>query len=86
MLCCRMKNGSLAVCRNGDAELNAHGLFSEAVMVNRMTERCLPELFFAGLVWSLWFVFRVLWSLRRELSKWVLGVLMGQQADDTRSK
>ena len=52
----------------------------EAVQ-NRMTERCLPELFFAGLVWSLWFVFRVLWSLRRELSKWVLGVLMGQQAD-----
>ena len=38
----------------------------EAVQ-NRMTERCLPELFFAGLVWSLWFVFRVLWSLRREL-------------------
>ena len=50
----------------------------EAVQ-NRMTERCLQELFFAGLVWSLGFVVRVLWSLRRELGKWV-----GQQADDNK--
>ena len=48
----------------------------EAVQ-NRMTERCLPELFFAGLVWSLGFVVRVLWSLRFETSKWVLGILNG---------
>ena len=72
-----MKNGSLAACRNGDAELNGHGLFSEAVMVNRMIERCLPELFFAGFVWSFGFVVRVLWSLRFETSKWVLGILNG---------
>ena len=44
---------------------------------NRMTERCLPELFFAGFVWSLGFVVRVLWSLRFETSKWVLGILNG---------
>ena len=25
MSCCRMKNGLLAACRNGDAELNAVG-------------------------------------------------------------
>lgn len=29
-----MKNGSLAVCRNGDAKLNVHGLFCEVVMVS----------------------------------------------------
>ena len=46
-------------------------------MVNRMIERCLPELFFAGFVWSFGFVVRVLWSLRFETSKWVLGILNG---------
>ena len=44
---------------------------------NRMIERCLPELFFVGLIWSLGFVVRVLWSLRFETSKWVLGSLNG---------
>ena len=48
----------------------------EAVQ-NRMTERCLPELFFAGLVWSLGFVLRVLWSLRFEPSKLLLEILNG---------
>ena len=72
-----MKNGSLAVCRNGDAKLNVHGLFCEAVMVNRMIERCLPELFFVGLIWSLGFVVRVLWSLRFESGKLLLGILNG---------
>ena len=48
----------------------------EAVQ-NRMTERCLPELFFAGLVWSLGFVVRVLWSLRFESRKLLLGILNG---------
>lgn len=44
---------------------------------NRMTERCLPELFFAGLIWSLGFVVRVLWSLRFESGKLLLGILNG---------
>ena len=33
--------------------------------------------FFAGFVWSFGFVVRVLWSLRFETSKWVLGILNG---------
>ena len=48
----------------------------EAVQ-NRTTERCLPELFCAGLVWSLGFVVRVLWSLRFESRKLLLGILNG---------
>lgn len=48
----------------------------EAVQ-NRMIERCLPELFFVGLVWSLGFVFRVLWSLRFEPCKLLLGIFNG---------
>lgn len=46
-------------------------------MQNRMTERCLPELFFVGLVWSLGFVVRVLWSLRFEPCKLLLGIFNG---------
>ena len=42
-------------------------------MQNRMTERCLPELFFAGFVWSLGFAVRVLWSLRFESCKPIFG-------------
>lgn len=46
-------------------------------MQNRMTERCLPELFFAGFVWSLGFAVRVLWSLRFEPCKLLLGIFNG---------
>ena len=48
----------------------------EAVQ-NRMTERCLQELFFAGFAWSRGFVVRVLWSLQFEPSKLLLGILNG---------
>ena len=44
----------------------------EAVQ-NRMTERCLLELCFVGLIWSLGFVVRVLWLLRFESSRLLLG-------------
>lgn len=46
---------------------------------NRMTDRCLDELFFAGMVWSFGFVIRIGWSLRfktgRLLTSFFNGVL-----------